>query len=306
MMPLAKLCRRLSASPRDLPTRSVAGRKPPGGGIRWVVASVLVAVATGGCVSRGGYDQALRERDVAERQKKALAARIEQLELSVSNLDTEVKDLTGQLEDVEQERDEVQGQLDELRETHAEVGQNLASTEAELARRAAEVKELHGTYDALVADLESEVASGQIQIEQLRDGLQVNVPDRILFASGSAQLSTEGSNVLRRVGKQLVPLPNRIQVLGHSDDRKVRQSPAGRYATNWELAGARAAAVVRVLRGVGVSGERLAAVSRGEFAPVASNETAEDRALNRRIEILLLPDAPRSKGPTAESAAPTQ
>jgi chemotaxis protein MotB len=62
--------------------------------------------------------------------------------------------------------------------------------------------------------------------------------------------------------------------------------------------------VVRVFREVGVPGERLAAVSRGEFAPVASNETEEERALNRRIEILLLPDAPGSPRPTAESAAP--
>ena len=306
MMPLAKLFHHPRAPARNVSVRSAAGWKPPCGDLRRAIASVLVAVAvaTAGCVSRGGYDQALRERDVAERQKSALSARIEQLDLSISNLNTEVKDLTGQLEDVEEERDGVRNQLEELRETHAEVGHNLELTEAELARRSSEVKELHGTYDALVADLESEVAAGQIEIRQLRDGLQVNVPDRILFASGSAQLSAEGSNVLRRVAKQLVPLPNRIQVLGHSDDRKVRESPTSRYATNWELAGARAAAVVRVFREVGVPGERLAAVSRGEFAPVASNETEEERALNRRIEILLLPDAPGSPRPTAESAAP--
>ena len=160
-----------------------------------------------GCISKAGYDEALRERDTAERQKRALVSRVQQLQLSTSNLNIEVKDLTGQLEDVEEERDGLQGKLGRLGDEHAVVQENLQVTQAELDRRAEEVKKLHGTYDALVSDLESEVASGQIQIQQLRDGLQVNVPDQILFASGSARLSPEGSDVLRRVAQQLVSLP---------------------------------------------------------------------------------------------------
>ena len=252
----------------------------------------LVAFFSVGCISQAGYDEALRERDTAERQKRALVSRVAQLELSTSNLDTEVKDLTGQLEDVEEERDGLQGKLSRLGDEHAVVQENLQVTQAELDRRAEEVEKLHGTYDALVSDLESEVASGQIQIQQLRDGLQVNVPDRILFASGSALLSPEGSDVLRRVAQQLVSLPNPIQIVGHSDDRKIRPSLTGKYPSNWELAGARAAAVVRVFETVGITGERLIAVSRAEFAPIASNETKEERARNRRIEILLLPAKP--------------
>ena len=259
----------------------------------WVVFLLgLVAFFSVGCISKAGYDEALRERDTAERQKRALVSRVQQLQLSTSNLSIEVKDLTGQLEDVQEERDGLQGKLSRLGDEHAVVQENLQVTQAELDRRAEEVKKLHGTYDALVSDLESEVASGQIQIQQLRDGLQVNVPDQILFASGSARLSPEGSDVLRRVAQQLVSLPNPVQVVGHSDDRKIRPSLTGQYPSNWELAGARAAAVVQVFETVGISGERLIAISRAEFAPIASNETKEERARNRRIEILLLPAEP--------------
>jgi chemotaxis protein MotB len=256
----------------------------------WIVfLLVLVAFFSVGCISKAGYDEALRERDTAERQKRALVSRVQQLQLSTSNLSIEVKDLTGQLEDVEEERDGLQGKLGRLGDEHAVVQENLQVTQAELDRRAEEVKKLHGTYDALVSDLESEVASGQIQIQQLRDGLQVTVPDQILFASGSARLSPEGSDVLRRVAQQLASLPNPIQVVGHSDNRKIRPSLTGQYPSNWELAGARAAAVVRVFETVGITGDRLIAISRAEFAPIASNESKEERARNRRIEILLLP-----------------
>ena len=268
---------------------------------------IWVAFFSVGCISKAGYDEALRERDAAERQKRALVSRVQQLQLSTSNLNSEVKDLTGQLEDVEEERDGLQGKLSRLGDEHAVVQENLQVTQAELDRRAEEVKKLHGTYDALVSDLESEVASGQIQIQQLRDGLQVNVPDQILFASGSAQLSPEGSDVLRRVAQQLVSLPNPVQVVGHSDDRKIRPSLTGQYPSNWELAGARAAAVVRVFETVGITGERLIAISRAEFAPIASNETKEERARNRRIEILLLPAkslAPLEATPDPVTPAP--
>jgi chemotaxis protein MotB len=99
-------------------------------------------------------------------------------------------------------------------------------------------------------------------------------------------------------------------VEGHTDDVPV----ARRYPSNWELAAARASSVVRLMIELGVEPDRLKAVSRAEFAPVASNETDEGRAKNRRIEIQL--DAPTndsdgnasSDNPSAEpsSATPSQ
>ena len=131
--------------------------------------------------------------------------------------------------------------------------------------------------------------SGEIQIEQLKEGIRVNVSQDILFASGSAKLDPVGLEVLGRVAKQLETTTHMIEVQGHSDNRGIRGALAKRYPTNWELASARASRVVRLMQEHGVPGERLKVASFASYKPVASNDNAEDRALNRRIEIRLKP-----------------
>jgi chemotaxis protein MotB len=78
-----------------------------------------------------------------------------------------------------------------------------------------------------------------------------------------------------------------VFVEGHTDNVPVGRRLRERYPTNWELAGARAALVVRALSEGGVEPKRLRAVSRGPFAPIAANDTPENRARNRRTEIIL-------------------
>jgi chemotaxis protein MotB len=95
--------------------------------------------------------------------------------------------------------------------------------------------------------------------------------------------------VLTKVSTELAKTPHRVEVLGHTDDVPISSRLKNTYPTNWELAGARAASVVRLFEENGLPGDRLSAVSRGEFDPRASNEDAEGRARNRRIEIRLIP-----------------
>lgn len=164
---------------------------------------------------------------------------------------------------------------------------------------------IQSTYDELVTDLEGEVSAGQIEIERLREGLRLNVSDDVLFATGSADLDDIGRDVLIKVAGQLVDLNDFIEVRGHSDDRKIGGSLATRYPSNWELAAARAARVVRLLESHGVPGSRLAAVSLGPNQPVAPNDSAENRARNRRIEIRLLPLANvHAEGAASKENAP--
>ncbi len=120
-------------------------------------------------------------------------------------------------------------------------------------------------------------------------GFQKNLPSEVVFASGSAQLSSEGADVLQKIAKELKGLPYQTLVAGVTDDRPIGGKLKERYPGNWELAGARAAAVVRLLEDNGVPAKQLIALSFGENSPVASNDTAEGRAKNRRIEIRLRP-----------------
>jgi chemotaxis protein MotB len=171
----------------------------------------------------------------------------------------------------------------------------LGASEQELANLLSEqerkVSSLRGTYDRLVNELESELDSGRVEIEQLRNGIRLSVAEEILFESGSAEIDAEGREVLGKVAAQVTSSPNRVEVVGHTDDRPIRARLTSRYPTNWELAGARASSVVRLLQQQGIEGTQLRASSHGEFDPVASNETDDGRARNRRIEIRLLPPA---------------
>jgi chemotaxis protein MotB len=255
------------------------------------------------CVTKGTYEGVVQERDDLARSKRSLKARVERLETSNESLDGERVKLYEEVEDQREELDSLTGQREELevqvgvlRTVESELSASLAMSEAELDARNREVEEFKATYEGLVDDLESEVAAGQIEIEQLREGLRVAVSDEILFASGSAQLGAEGSAVLSKVADRLQGLNYQVDVQGHTDNVPISGRLSSRYPSNWELAAARASSVVRLFVERGVPGERLSAVSRAEFAPVASNDDAEGRELNRRIEIRLAP----IRGPAAE------
>jgi chemotaxis protein MotB len=195
---------------------------------------------------------------------------------------------------------------DGLLRSKAELEEQLRALEearvllsGELAAKDAQLSDTRGTYDALVRDLRSELASGQVQIEQLRDGIRVQLAQEILFPSGSAELDAQGVEVLGKVAKQMVSSPHRVEVAGHTDDVPITGGLAQRYPTNWELAAARAARVVRLFQEAGIEGPRLRAVSRSEYEPIAANDSPENREKNRRIEVRLLPGAGTGESGTA-------
>ena len=234
-----------------------------------------------GCVSPTLHQAALDERD-------ALQARTEQLEASVQALSSERDRLAGELEDLRLQHEASARDTETLRGIEG----RLPTCETEVADKTAKLDQLQATYEGLVKDLEAEVAANNTQIDQLREGLRMSLPAELLFTSGSAELTEEGTRVLADLAKDLrgdVYAPYQILVEGHTDSVAIRGALAARFATNWELAGARAARVVRALEESGVDGTKLAAVSRGDKQPVGPDDSPEGRAANRRIEIRLLP-----------------
>ena len=161
----------------------------------------------------------------------------------------------------------------------------------ELSESEKKVSDLTNTYDGLVSDLQSELASGQIEIVQMRDGIRVDISDEILFPSGSSQLDDQGREVIRRVAGQLATARNPIRVEGHTDDVPISTGLSKRYPSNWELGAARASSVVRLLEEQGVQGKRMQAISSGPWNPRVENSSEEGRSRNRRIAIRLLPVA---------------
>ena len=190
--------------------------------------------------------------------------------------------------------DRVEGQKSALEIKEAQLAKEVATLKLanrglaeSLTASATENVAMRNTYDQLLIELEGEVESGQIEVQQLIDGIQLNVSDKLLFASGSASLNEVGVDLIRRVADKVKDERAVIDVEGHTDSEQIGPALRKLYPTNWELAGARASSVVRQLSQDGVPPNRLRSVSRGPFDPIASNDTAEGRAKNRRTEIVL-------------------
>ena len=138
---------------------------------------------------------------------------------------------------------------------------------------------------------------------ELRGRTTVKMKDKILFASGSAALGPDGKDALRKVSGALRGLQGKlIRVEGHTDN--VPTNGGGGFASNWELSSARSLAVVRFLQENGIDPTRLSGVGFGEFQPIAPNDSAEGKSLNRRIEIVLGPLEGAIPAPTAPALKP--
>ena len=270
-----------------------------------------MALPLAGCVSKGTYDEVAFDRERLQRERDTLEDQLSRTRIERDSLEDQFVEAQESYEDERVVRVSLASNLARL-QAHADtLDRDLGAEQAahlrvatELAAREAELAAMQSTYDGLVQDLESEVAAGQIEIERLREGLRLNVSDDVLFASGSAKLDEIGREVLEKVAAQIKTLDDYVEVRGHTDDRRIRGTLAKRFPTNWELAAARASRVVRLLETAGVAGDRLAAVSLAANEPIAPNDTGDNRALNRRIEIRLLPKEGSIRGETQAGGAP--
>ena len=139
----------------------------------------------------------------------------------------------------------------------------------------------------LQQSLKTLVDRGLIKIKHDKLWVEVELNNRILFASGEAELQPSAYPVLRQLARELKDMPNHIDVEGHTDNLPIRTEL---FRSNWELSAARAASVVHLLTREGVDPARLSAIGYGEFRPIADNRTAEGRRRNRRVAIIILAD----------------
>ena len=145
---------------------------------------------------------------------------------------------------------------------------------------------------SIESSLHSEINADQVEIKQLENGIQVRLSSALLYREGAIDLTPAGKAALNKVAPQFATETYEIDVIGNTDTLKTVGELAERYPTNWELAGARAAIVVRYLQENSVAPSRMRAISAGEYHPVASNDTPDGRARNRRTDILLRPTQP--------------
>jgi len=129
----------------------------------------------------------------------------------------------------------------------------------------------------------------EIGIVEDARGLVISLPETATFPTGRADLSEPAQALLRRIAAALRATRATIRIEGHTDDAAVR---GGRYTSNWELSTARASAVVMfMVTDTEFEPSRLAAAGYGEFHPRTSNDTPEGRALNRRVDVVVIESA---------------
>ena len=260
-------------------------RRERGSWTPWVLLVLVVGLA--GTLGYFGFEAYSAQRAAHDAAKKLS----EELEVKVAELDATRA-----------------GQAERLRQL-AEQGHSLASERAALAAQVqekdAQLAALQATYTNLEEKMKAEIKDGEIRLTQANGRLQVDLVDKVLFASGEAALSARGEEVLARLGAVLESVKDRnIQVSGHTDDSPPSDKLKAIYPTNWELSVARAVNVVRFLgERAKVPQRRLVATGHGEFQPVSSNATPQGRARNRRIEVLLMPDLPKQRNSAAVKRA---
>lgn len=244
---------------------------------------------------------------IAESQDQLTAARgeLEACNAGVAELTDSIGDCRDEIEALARARDEVLADNAALRAQLREAGQDVdalleekstIATMLEEANRAlaqararqAEADARDAIYRQLRERLQSMIDAGKLNVRIVRGRMVIDLKQDILVPSGSASLSEIGKETLAEVGDALAEFPDRqFQVEGHTDNVPIKTD---RFPSNWVLSTARAVSVVTLFVTRSIPPENLSAAGFGEFQPRADNGSPDGRALNRRIEVVMLPD----------------
>lgn len=162
--------------------------------------------------------------------------------------------------------------------------------------RIAELEDMIASKDAAMNRLKDAISKALTNFEgkgltvEQRDGkVYVSMENKLLFQSGSWAVGVNGKQAVKQLGSVLAENPDiAILIEGHTDNDPYNGT--GQLSGNWDLSTKRATAIVEILReNPAINPENLTAAGRGEYAPIATNETNEGKAKNRRIEVILTP-----------------
>ncbi|MDI1254802.1 MAG: OmpA family protein [Flavobacterium sp.] len=243
------------------------------------------------------YDKIKAERDKLAADYAAASNNLKTLQSSYNALEKNSDDalqtnlnknreLLAKLEAKEKALAAEQDRINKLMADFQERSNRVAELEKMMNDKEASMKKLKETLSKALNAFEGK----GLTVEQKNGKVYVSMENKLLFQTGSWAVGAEGKKAVVEVGKVLAANPD-ISVLieGHTDNDKFAGA-VGQIENNWDLSTKRATAIVTIFaENKGINKQNLTAAGRGEFAPIASNETAEGKAKNRRIEIILTP-----------------
>ena len=242
------------------------------------------------------YDEAVTERDKLQADYNATKANLENLKSSYDALEKNSstaiaansqknRELLAQLEAKEQALSAEITRLEQLKKELEIRSSRVAELEQVIAAKDAAMTKLKNAISSALTDFEGK----GLTVEQ-RDGkVYVSMENKLLFSSGSWAVGSEGRRAVQQLGSVLGDNPDiAVLIEGHTDN--VPYKGNGTLTSNWDLSTKRATSIVNILReNSNINPENLTAAGRGEFAPVASNDSPQGKAKNRRIEVILTP-----------------
>lgn len=241
------------------------------------------------------YKDAIVERDELCNKSKSLMADTAKLASELRKSQSDYKALTADYERLSATSDI---QLSKLNSDLKLKSKELEKKEKLLQEREKALQEMQSIIsrqDSIVNNLNNIVKNAllgfnpdELTVEMKNGKVYVSMSDKLLFKSGSAEVEKKGTEALKKLS-EVLNKNNDIDILieGHTDNVPIK-TPV--YKDNWDLSAARATSVVRLLTNENkIDAKRLTASGKGEFFPVASNETSEGKAKNRRTEIILSP-----------------
>jgi len=240
--------------------------------------------------------------DALKIQKEILDTEFISLQNRYKNLDESYNVLSSQsskkLAEQSQKNQELLFQLEEKERKLTIESARLEKIQSELAERSNQINELQGLIDAKEAQmqqLKNAISSALLNFEgkgltvvQKNGKIYVSMENKLLFDSGSWAVGSEGKNAVEQLASVLSKNPDiNVLIEGHTDNVPYTGAT---IIDNWDLSVKRATAIVRILQNKGVNPTQITAAGRSEYVMVGSNTTAEGKAKNRRIEIILAPN----------------
>ena len=242
------------------------------------------------------YNEAITQRDKLQNNYAASKNNLDNLKASYDALD---KNSSSALATNTQKNRELLAQLEVKEQLLATESSRLEQLKKELESRSNRVHELEGliaSKDASMRKLKNAISAALTNFEgkgltvEQRDGkVYISMENKLLFSSGSWAVGSQGRQAVKQLGNVLAENPDiAVLIEGHTDN--VPYSGNAQIKGNWDLSTKRATAIVEILReNASIKAGNLTAAGRGEFAPIATNNTSEGKAKNRRIEVILTP-----------------
>ena len=215
----------------------------------------------------------------------------EALRAELSSGDAVAKELKGKLESSQSRVLYLENEIAKGGNELKNLQRHLSQVKGEKDVAETKMGQLKSTYEELVSHLKKQIENQEVAIKTFEEKITVTFVDRIVFELGKSEISPEGREILGKIGKTLKDVRGKlIRVVGHTDNVPILPKYHYKFPSNWELSAARAASVVNYLqKDLGLDPTNLEAVGRSFYEPIASNETNEGRAQNRRVNIIIAP-----------------